>query len=205
MAPKICLPVLHGWHFTRPCCGQLTIPANLSLSNALILPPTVPLWAGTAWRAAGRQTGQEAAEELPATSREQQHSAQHRCQTLMGFPGLTGVSSSRSWLSHLFLPLTRANGKRSPHQPSLLWAVSCKIQDSRRTSWPQAGTWWWDAEGMCNCHLRHTDCRARKWGQDRGDVERDRSQVKAVCWSRRDVPTDVQVRWRRVAHLGSKT
>lgn len=105
-------------------------------------------------------------------AREQQHSAQHRCQTLMGFPGLTGVSSSRSWLSRLFLPLTRANGKRSPHQPSLLWAVSCKIQDSRRTSWPQAGTWWWDAEGMCNCHLRHTDCRARKWGQDRGDVER---------------------------------
>lgn len=66
----------------------------------------------------------------------------------------------------LFLPPTRANGKRSPHQGSFLWAGSCKIQDSRRTSWPQTGTWWWDAEGrhhpICNCSLMHRDWGAWK-------------------------------------------
>lgn len=67
--------MLHRWHIAHPHCRQLPIPPNLSLSIAPIPPPTHSAFAGsTAWRAAGRQTGQEASKELPATSQVQQHS-----------------------------------------------------------------------------------------------------------------------------------
>lgn len=93
------------------------------------LPPMVPLRAAPAWRAAGRETGQEASEELPATSQVQQHSpAHHRHQKTTGFLGFISTSSSRS------------TSPPAPHQGSFLWAVSCKIQDRRRTSWPQTRT-----------------------------------------------------------------
>lgn len=88
--------------------------------------------------------------------------AHHRHQNPTGFPGLSRMSSSRSWLSLLFLPPARANVKRNLCQGSLLWTVPCKIEDSRRTSWPQTGTWWWDAEGICNCPLMHPDWGAWK-------------------------------------------
>lgn len=50
--------------------------------------------------------------------------------------------------------------------------------------------------------LGSMEMRPGLWGCEE---ERARSQVKAVCWSWRDVPTSVQARWWRVTHLGSKT
>lgn len=50
--------------------------------------------------------------------------------------------------------------------------------------------------------LGSTEMRSGLWGWEE---EKARFHVKVVCWSWRDVPTNVQARWRRVAHLGSKT
>lgn len=49
--------------------------------------------------------------------------------------------------------------------------------------------------------LGSMEMKAGLWGCEE---ERTMSHMKAVCWSWRDVPTNVQVRCMRVAHLGSK-
>lgn len=132
--------------------------------------------------------------------------AQHKPQKPMGFPGLISVSSSRSWLTSLPAP---HQGKWE-EKPGLIPLGSVMQNRGQQKEDPAPD---WDMvvgcrrhPPMCNCSLMHTDWGAQKSGQDCGDVKRERarSQVKAVCGSWRDVPTNIQEGWRRVAHLGSK-
>lgn len=121
--------MLHGWHMACPCCRQLTIPPNLSLSIAPLLPPAHSACAGScsmesSWQA-DRAGGFRGA---ASHSWVQQHSHS---------PPQVSKTSGLAWPCRcVLLQVLAVASLPAPYHGSFLWAVSCKIQDSRRTSWP---------------------------------------------------------------------
>lgn len=133
--------------------------------------------------------------------------AHHKCQKTMGFPGLVSTSSSRS----TSLPAPH-QGKWKEEPPPGLIPLGRVMQNTGQQKNQLAPDW----DMVVGCRrkassylqllfdaqrLGSMEMKAGLWGCEE---ERAMSHVKAVCWSWRDVPTNVQARCRTVAHLGSK-
>lgn len=174
--------MLHGWHMTRPHCGQL------AASLLFRLLPTLPVWAAAARRAAGRQTEQEASKELPATpGYSSTATAPHKYQRTMGFPHRCVLlqtvydavdDSSGSWLSLLFLPPIRVHPSGQCHAKYRTAAEPAGPRLGHGGGMQKASSY---VQLLFDAHrLGSMEMKPELWGCEE---ERARSHVKAVCWS----------------------